>query len=155
MRRVLASAVKQAVIISIAVVAVGLGFNALRKDGIPLIAGAETFRVQTEAEFMKVENAYRLFDDGDAIFVDARAPLVFSAERIEGALNVPPAGPELEAAGWLSGTESTVICYASEKSQRQAGVVADKLIDMGAGRVFVLYGGLEAWKAAGYPTDRD
>ena len=155
MRRVLASAVKQALIISIVVVVVGLVFNAVRKDGIPLVADAEAFRVQTEAEFMKVENAWRLFDEGSAIFVDANDPRVFSNERIEGAINIPPVGPELEAAGWLTGTESSVICYASEESQRQAGVVADKLIEMGARKVFVLYGGLEAWQAAGYPTERD
>ena len=153
--RVLGSAVKQAVIISVVVVIVGLGFNMLRKDGIPLIAEADTFRVQTEAEFMKVENARRLFEEGAAIFVDARDPQVFSIERIEGALSVPPTGPELEAAGWLSGTESNVICYASETSQRQAGVVADKLIEMGTEKVFVLYGGIEAWKALGLPTERD
>ena len=155
MRHVLASAVKQAVIISIAVVVVGLGFNMLRQDGIPLIADAETFRVQTEAEFISVENARQLFEEGNAILVDARDARFFSMERIEGALSIPPTGPELEASGWLSDTESAVICYASEESQRQAGVVADKLIEMGTGKVFVLFGGLGAWKAAGFPTERD
>ena len=151
----MASAVKQAVVISIVVVVVGLAFNALRKDGIPLIADAEAFRVRTEAEFMKADNAWKLFDEGKAIFVDARDTRVFSIERIEGAINIPPTGPELEAAGWITDTESSVICYASGESQRQAGVVADKLIEMGTKEVFVLYGGLEAWKAAGYPTEKD
>jgi rhodanese-related sulfurtransferase len=155
MRRVLVSAAKQAVVISIVVVVVGLAFNALRKDGIPLVADAEAFRVRTEAEFVKVDNAWKLFDEGKAIFVDARDARVFSIERIEGAISIPPTGPDLEAAGWITGTESSVICYASEESQRQAGVVADKLIEMGTKEVFVLYGGLEAWKAAGYPTERD
>lgn len=155
MNGILKSAVRQAVIISIVVVVVGLGFNMLRRDGIPLVADAETFRVQTEAEFLKVEDARALFDEGSAIFVDARDPMVFSTERIEGALNIPPAGPQLETAGWLGDTDSYVICYASEASQRQAGVVADKLIEMGAGKVFVLYGGLEAWMDAGLPTEKD
>lgn len=155
MSRVITSAVKQAVIISIGVVVVGLGFNMLRRDGIPLVADAETFRVQTEAEFMKVDNARQLFEEGAAIFVDARDPQIYSIERIEGALSIPPTGPELDAATWLSGTESSVICYASEASQRQAGVVADKLIAIGTEKVFILYGGLEAWKAAGLPTERD
>jgi rhodanese-related sulfurtransferase len=150
----MASAIKQAVIISIVVVVVGLGFNMLRRDGIPLVADAETFRVQTEAEFIKAENARDLFDEGTAIFVDARDPQVYSIERIEGALSIPPTGPELNGAAWLSDTESSVICYASEQSQRQAGVVADKLIEMGAKKVFVLFGGIEAWKAAGLPTER-
>jgi rhodanese-related sulfurtransferase len=155
MGRILATAVKQAVIISIAVVVVGLTFNLVRHDGMPLVADADTFRVQTDAEFIKVDNAWQLFDEGKAIFVDARDPQVFSVEHIEGALNVPPAGPELQALGWLSDTESNVICYASEESQRQAGVVADKLLGMGTRRVFVLYGGMEAWKGAGLPVEKD
>jgi rhodanese-related sulfurtransferase len=155
MGRTLAAAIKQAVIISAAVVVIGLGFNALRRDGIPLVADADTFRIQTEAEFIKVENAWRLFDEGEAIFVDARDPKVFAIERIEGAFNLPPAGSEPQAMDWLSSTQSNVICYASEESQRQAGVVADKLIGIGTEKVFVLYGGIEAWKAAGLPVERD
>jgi rhodanese-related sulfurtransferase len=137
------------------VVAAGLLFNSLRKDGIPLIAEAETFRVETDAEFLKVADARRLFDEGNAIFIDARDPELFRIERIEGALSMPPAGSELEAADWIPGTGSSVICYASERSQRQAGVVADRLIGLGTEKVFVLYGGLDAWKAEGLPTETD
>jgi rhodanese-related sulfurtransferase len=155
MRGVLRSAARQAVIIIVAVVLIALAFNALRKDGIPLVADAEAFRVRTDAEFLKVTDAERQFEEGNAIFVDARAPQAFAVGHIEGALNVPPTGPELERAGWLSGAGSSVICYASEKNQRQAGVVADKLIEMGTEKVFVLYGGLEAWVAAGLPIEKD
>jgi thiosulfate sulfurtransferase len=104
---------------------------------------------------MKVEDARRLFEEGTAIFVDARDPRVFSAEHIEGAVNVPPAGGETHDVRWLADVDASVICYASEKSQRQAGVVADELIGLGARHVFVLYGGFEAWKAAGLPTEMD
>ncbi len=155
MSRILGSAVKQAVVISIVVVVVGLGFNMLRRNGIPLIADAETFRVQTDAEFMKVDNARRLFEEGSAIFVDARDPQVFSIERIEGAINIPPSGSAGEGFDWLTDVDSNLICYASEKSQRQAGTVADRLIEMGSEKVFVLYGGIEAWQALGLPTERD
>ncbi len=155
MSRILRSAVRQAAIISIVVVVVGLGFNMLRRDGIPLIADAEAFRVQTRAEFMKADDARRLFEEGSAIFVDARDPQVFSIERIEGAINIPPSGASGEGIDWLTDISSSLICYASEKSQRQAGTVADRLMEMGSEKVFVLYGGIEAWQALGLPTERD
>ena len=154
-RGVLSQALKEAVVIIIVVVAAGLLFNALRNDGIPLIADAGTFRIQTNAEFMKIEDARRLFDQGDVVFVDARDGRVFSKGHIEGAVNVPPARSGVDDIGWLIDTGSNIICYASEESQRQAGVVADKLIDIGADKVFVLYGGFEAWKDAGLPTTTD
>jgi rhodanese-related sulfurtransferase len=155
MKSIMGSAVRQAIIMSVIVVAVGLVFNAVRKDGIPIIAEAGTFKVETDAEFMKVDDARLLFKAGTAVFVDARAPRVFAAERIEGAVNVPPSGPGLEDSGWLTDIDADVVCYASEAGQRQAGVVANRLLEMGAERVFLLYGGIEAWKAAGLPTETD
>jgi rhodanese-related sulfurtransferase len=149
------SAVRQAVMISVVVVVVGLVFNAVRRDGIPLIADPETFRIQTDAEFLGVDDAYGLFEEGKAVFVDARDARIFSIERIEGAVSVPPEGLGIDDIGWLSSLDSDIICYATEESQRQAGVVADKLIEMGAEMVLVLHGGIEAWKAAGYPTETD
>ena len=60
-------------------------------------------------------------------------------------IDVPRCFKDLQAA----------LYYAAEASQRQAGVVADRLMELGAERVFLLYGGIEAWKAAGLPTDGD
>jgi rhodanese-related sulfurtransferase len=152
MRGILSRALKEAVVIIVVVVAAGLSFNALRSDGIPIIADAGTFRIETAAEFMKIEDARLLFDQGDVVFVDARDERIFSKEHIEGAVNVPPARSGVDDLGWLIDIGTNIICYASEDSQRQAGVVADKLIELGAGKVFVLYGGFEAWKNAGLPT---
>ena len=52
----------------------------------------------------------------------------------------------------MVGTDNQIICYASRQNQRQAGVVADKLIQMGFTNVVILYGGFEDWKQRGLPT---
>lgn len=155
MTRILTDAIKQAVIISVVVVVVSLVFNAVREEGIPIVADAGTFRIQTDAEFIKIDDAQRLFEEGGAVFVDARDARIFAMGHIEGALNIPPAGAGIEEFSWLSDVDSDIIIYASEESQRQAGVVADKLLEMGAGGVRVLYGGFEVWKTAGLPTGAD
>lgn len=145
---------KEALIIIVGVLAISFIYNFARREGIPLIADAEAFRVQTNAEFASIEDAHRLFEEGRAVFVDARAPEVFAPGHIEGAINAPPGGEELAGLTWLADADTYVICYAAEKSQRQAGVAADKLLEMGCEKVFVMMDGIEAWIRAGYPVER-
>jgi rhodanese-related sulfurtransferase len=145
--------VREAFIVIVGVLAISFIFNFSRKEGIPLIADAEAFRVQTNAEFAGIEDAYGLFEEGRAIFIDARAPEVFALGHIEGALNAPPGGEDLAGLTWLADADTYVICYAAEMSQRQAGVAADKLLEMGCEKVFVLLEGFDAWTGKGFPVD--
>lgn len=145
--------VRESFIVLAGVLAISFIFNFTRKDGIPLIADAEEFRVQTNAEFAKIDDAYRLFSDGRAILIDARAAEVYALGHIEGAINAPPGGPELAGLAWLADADTYVICYAADKSQRQAGVAADKLLEMGCKEVFVMMGGFEEWVKQGFPVD--
>jgi rhodanese-related sulfurtransferase len=149
---------RESLIIIVGVLAISFIFNFTRKatgkGGIPLIADAEAFRVQTNAEFAKIEDAYRLFEEGRAIFIDARAPEVFALGHIEGAINAPPGGEDLAGLTWLADADTYVICYAAEKSQRQAGVAADKLLEMGCEEVFVMMDGFETWRRKGFPVSR-
>ena len=155
MKRILIRAAKEGIAIVIVAAVVSLIVNYVRKDGVPLVAEADAFRVRTDAEFLKVEDAYRLFEEGSAIFIDARPPELFGMKRVEGAMNVSPVGGGVEEVAWLSGADSHIICYASESSQRQAGVVADQLLQIGCDKVFVLYGGIEAWIDMDLPTEED
>jgi rhodanese-related sulfurtransferase len=146
--------VRESLIVVVGVLAISFIFNFSRKEGIPLVADAEAFRVQTNAEFASIEDAHRLFEEGRAIFIDARAPEVFALGHIEGAINAPPGGEELAGLTWLADAGTYVICYAAEESQRQAGVAADKLLEMGCEKVFVMMDGLDAWTQKGFPVDK-
>lgn len=145
---------KEAIIILVVTLAISFIFNFARKGGIPLFAGSEAFRVKTSAEFISIKDAHALFEEGRAIFVDASEPAVFAAGHIEGAINAPASGEDVEDLAWLAGAGTDVICYSSKQPQRQAGVVADRLIGIGlAGEgVFVLEGAFEAWDRRGLPT---
>ena len=152
MKPVLRRAVVEGVIILVASVAAGLAVNHARTGGIPLVAEPEAFRVRTNAEFMKVQDAYRYFDEGTAIFLDAREPELYAAERIEGAMNVSPSGG-VERMAWLVGTDVRIICYSCEENQREAGVLADMLLEIGCDEVYVLHGGIEGWQESGFPME--
>lgn len=144
--------IREAILLTVICSAVAIVVNSARKDGIALVANPDDFRVRTKAEFIRPADAARLFEDGNAIFVDARSPESFAKRRIEGALNITPTD-EIVGFSWLTQVQSYIICYAGQDIQRQAGVVADKLIDLGCKNVYVLYGGIEEWSKAGYPIE--
>jgi rhodanese-related sulfurtransferase len=148
----LMTAVKEGVLILVATAALGFVVNGVRDGGIPVIADPEAFRVRTEAEFMKPEDAFRLFEAGEAMFVDARDSSVYAVRHIEGAINLSPASDVAEDLAMLVAANPQVVVYAADASQRQAGVVADRLLDMGFTKVFVLYEGMEGWVKRGFPV---
>lgn len=153
MKAILTGAAKEALVLLVLGTAVGLAVNALRKDGVPLIAEADAFRVRTNAEFISTEDAWGLYEQGNAFFIDPRDPSAFAREHIEGALNASPTQSGVEGLAWIAPADPYVVAYASEGSRREAGVLADKLLEAGFKKVTVLLDGLEGWKRAGHPVE--
>ncbi len=152
MTHILSRAVKEAIVIAVAVVIIAFIVNFTRGEGIPLIAGADSFRVQTNAEFMVAADAAGRFEDGTALFIDAREADLFETEHIEGAMNLPSTAEDLHTVAYLVPADPGMICYSEAATERQAGVIADKLLEIGFKQVYVLHGGLESWKEEGLPT---
>jgi len=152
-KRLVAGAVKEAILLIVVVGAVAVVVNLARKDGIPFIAAEDAFRVKTNAEFIAPADAWALFEGGSAFFIDAREPGLFEAERIEGALNASATEAGADSLAWMAPADPHVITYASGETQRLAGVLADKLLEVGFKKVYVLLGGLDAWKEKGFPVE--
>jgi rhodanese-related sulfurtransferase len=150
----LTRAVKEAIIITIVVVIVAMVVNFTRDEGIPLIADAEAFRIQTNADFIVAADAEGYFNEGRGIFLDAREERLYAVEHIEGALNLPSTPDGVDEMAYMVPADPVLICYSAEATEREAGVIADKLLEIGFTKVFVLHGGLESWKALGLPTGR-
>jgi rhodanese-related sulfurtransferase len=149
---ILTRAVKEAIVIAIVVVVVAFVVNFSRDGGVPLIADADSFRIQTDAEFLVAADAAAHFNDGTAMFLDAREPGLFRIEHVEGAENLPSNAAEVGELAWLIPADPVLICYSSAETERQAGVIADKLLEMGFTKVYVLHGGLESWVELRLPT---
>jgi rhodanese-related sulfurtransferase len=152
-KHVFRRAAKEGGLVLVVAVVVGLTFNRVRPGGIPFIAAADAFRIQTKAEFITPEDAAKFFDAGNAFFIDARDAGAYAAEHIEGALNADPGQAGVDSLAWIAAANPYVIAYASKASQRQAGVLADKLVDAGFKKVYVLLDGIEAWKSRGLPIE--
>jgi rhodanese-related sulfurtransferase len=151
---ILTRAVKEAIVITVVVVIVSMVVNFTRDEGVPLIADPEAFRIQTNAEFIAAGDAEGYFNEGTGIFLDARDERLYAVEHIEGAISMPSTAGAVDEMAYMVPADPVLICYSAEATEREAGVIADKLLEIGFTRVFVLHGGLESWKAEGLPTGK-
>jgi rhodanese-related sulfurtransferase len=113
-----------------------------------------------EARFQGVKTvnlaqAHELFQQGRALFLDARKPEEYAELHIPGAINIPP--DKLEEAGdrALTGIDKTrlIIVYCDHVRCDASLKVAEKLQSLGYQEVAAFLGGFDAWDQAGYPAD--
>ncbi len=101
-----------------------------------------------------VAELYRMMGEGLApLIVDVRSPtaLALDPRRIPGALHIPLHDVEEHLKDLPRDRE--IIAYCTCPNEASAAQVAKLLMNNGFRRVRPLYGGLDAWLAAGYPAD--
>ncbi|MEP3051872.1 MAG: rhodanese family protein [Erythrobacter sp.] len=87
--------------------------------------------------------------EGGAVLVDIRSPQEHSREKIGGALNVP-----LEQIDALPATSQPTIYHCRSGMRTTAN--ADQLLAASSGtRAFLLEGGIDGWRSAGFGTELD
>ena len=93
----------------------------------------------------------KLLIDNGALLVDIRELEEFARERIPGAKNHPLTNLR---EGTISASAPAVVfhCKSGNRTLLNAGLLAKASKDVDA---FVIDGGIEAWKAAGLPIDKD
>jgi rhodanese-related sulfurtransferase len=100
------------------------------------------------ATHITADEARRLVEDG-ALLVDVRELREFSAEHIPGASHQPLSAI---AAGRFNAEAEAMVFYC--KSGARTSINASGLAACTAAAVYLLDGGIEAWKKAGYPVRR-
>lgn len=85
--------------------------------------------------------------DGGALLVDVREVNEFADENIPGARNEPLS--RIAGAAFSGGP---VVFHCKSGARTRMNAVA--LAQIAGGDVYILDGGIEAWKAAGYPVKR-
>jgi len=139
--------------------AIGLSVNALRSDGVPLIADWSVKSQMTlstgENIEISVQDARRLCLEDKAIVLDARSPEEYQAGHIDCAVNLP----------WLSFDEyfqniseklpedKIIITYCDGETCSLSKDLAKMLIDMGFKNVKVLVNGWSVWVQNSFPTE--
>lgn len=141
-------------------VAISLGVNAVRPNGIALVGDwSKEARLSTPEGgnlAITLENAKSLYDADAAVFLDARPRGQFMDGHIEGAKSLP----------WLSfdeyfdqvmpevPQEKTIITYCDGAACTLSTDLARALIDFGFSDVRVLGNGWHLWKVNGYPVGK-
>ena len=89
-------------------------------------------------------------DAGTAVLVDVREPTEHAGEHIPGARLCPLSSFDPVRVPQEAGKKLVLHCVMGQRSA-QAG---QKLLEAGRTEVYNLQGGIQAWKEAGYPTER-
>ena len=159
---------REAICIVVAAVVLGLLFNTVHTNGIPLIA--QTRSVAHEADItpiaeipldeepgepliISLEQARTYFETGEVLFIDARKPILFKLGHIPGARLLPwdvDDPPEIPAD---LPREKLLIIYCSDIGCEMSAELAFYLYDAGFGHTRIFEDGWDAWENAGLPTE--
>jgi rhodanese-related sulfurtransferase len=104
---------------------------------------------------LNLAQAYQIFQDKSALFVDARSAQEYAEIHIPGAIDVSLENLKEKGAGALPGVspDQKMVVYCSMLSCHAALKVAEKLVSLGFKQVSVFMGGFRAWDEAGFPAD--
>ncbi len=148
------------VILLIAAV-MAVAVNRLRPDGrLPLMVGrppAATAGQNDAGDSISLDQARKLFQQGAALFLDARSREDYLRGHIRGALSLPwqEVDDRIAAVGDLLDEDKVIITYCDGASCTLSHHLARYLKDMGFARVRVLKNGWSLWRQNGLPVESD
>jgi len=108
-----------------------------------------------EFEISSPQEALRLFEEGRALFVDARASEDFGRGHIPGAISLPIGEFEALIAAFRQTHALTqpIVTYCSGRLCHDSHDLAQRLLDRGYTDVMVFVDGFPGWEAEGYPVE--
>jgi len=118
---------------------------------------AKTAQLSPDISFVDLVSAKKLYDDGLAVFLDARSPDDFARGHLPGAVGLPvtsvvAGGVELETV--LPDKGAVLVTYCDGGECDLSVELAKELIDRGYSNVFVFGEGYPGWEEAGYPVEK-
>jgi thiosulfate sulfurtransferase len=157
----LKNAAREALIITLAAVGIALAVYAVRPDKIgnpsPPSATDATQKPAGEVGYreMAIEDALRWFEDGGAIFADARHAVDFAAGHIKGAVHLSVDEQESWLPDFLATTDpaTVIITYCDGEACHLATQLAELLFYNGFDRVYYLKNGWTRWRESGLPIE--
>lgn len=111
--------------------------------------------VVREREIVDIQTVKRLYDRGDAVFLDARSADAFTAGHIPGAVSMP-VGEAMEMLAAFSKEhppDTHLVTYCSGRQCDEGHRLSELLTDFGYTTVQVFVDGFPAWKEQGYPVE--
>ena len=147
--------VRRGLLICFVACSLGILVNGVSPWGIPLLGPVPDGDNEGVAG-IELGEAWALYNEGSAVFVDARSQQEFRAGHIPGALLLTLDDFEETVASWrnLIPSETLLIAYCAGEGCDSSREVAALLVEEGYSQVKVFFGGWEDWKGAGYSVEK-
>lgn len=102
-----------------------------------------------------LDEAFELFKENKALFVDARHGIDYDAGHIQGAINLYADEADIWLPDFLAQTDpqTQIITYCDGEACHLAPELAELLFFNGFDHVFYLTNGWTRWKESGYPVE--
>jgi len=149
----------QIIVIAITSTILSLTLNAVRSDGIPLLA--EELAVAEVIEHdapeprllaITLDQALEFYQKG-TVFVDAREPEYYQEGHIKDAWNIPFFLELVFKLDSLQGKDAPMVIYCSGDECGSSEDLAYELQAEGFSNLLVFKGGWTAWNTSGHPTE--
>ncbi len=109
-----------------------------------------------EPQAVTVEQAYRLYNSGNAIFLDARDEWEFEFGHIVGAVNLPYYDfDNYKHVLNNYNKEQIFVTYCGGDDCELSVTLGNKLSKLGYTKIFIFFGGWNDWINAGYPINEN
>lgn len=122
----------------------------VRSDGLPLVADPVTYELELAAPLTGIEEALALYDEGDYFFVDTRSRTGEDFQTIPGAFLIQEGSFDDDLLEYfdIMTPEDHFILFG-DGNLSQVSNIATRMKDRGYPNLFILKGGLAAWRTAG------
>lgn len=117
---------------------------------------AKAVKISPEIHFIDLVAAKKLFDEDQAVLLDARSKEEYESGHISTALSTPILAVvkrDLDLDRLLTVEKKILVTYCSGGLCDISVELAKELVDLGYRNIYVLGDGYPGWKAAGYPVE--
>lgn len=150
---------RQATLLLLVGIAIGMAYHLVIPSGLSWFGNPESsasLDAKEGIEEISLDDAWSLYRQKGAVFLDARDPNTFWKGHIPGALNMPPP----DAQHWVDDIRAfendgkKIISYCDGEACPLGEELAENLREKGIQSVKVLINGWSRWRAAGHPEER-
>jgi len=147
----------RAAILLVASLALALGINAVRKDGIPVVRPSkESLALKSGITPIHLDTARILLQDPNVLFLDARPRNVFKRGRIPGSVSFPEESTDSLIKAFKDSVplDRPLVTYCSGEECRSSDLLAQRLQKEGYKYIYLFFGGWVEWSQANEKVEK-
>ncbi len=136
-------------LIVVAVIITGISW-VMRPSTLPWNADPTTYEMELSAPLVEIDEALRLFDEGDYLFIDTRRQAAEAESTISGAFILREATFDDDLVALMDEIypEDPIILFGNGELSGVSNIT-NRLLDRGYENILILRVGVQGWKKAG------